>query len=92
MALTPRLKKVRSVWVQRNIVLSGTADDGTPVLHYIKSGWTAEREAALIFGLREVFSIPAALSDSDYTKRRLKELKEKAANWVDDESDKGENK
>lgn len=82
--INPRLKKVQSVWVQRNRVLSGSRDDGAPVQHPIKPGWTAEREAGLIFGLREVFSVPAALSDSDYTKQRVEELRERAANWIEE--------
>jgi hypothetical protein len=85
--INPRMKRVQSVWVQRNGVLSGTRDDGTPVLHPIKPGWSNEREASLIFGLREVFSVPAELSDSDFTKKRLAELREKAAKWTDDTSE-----
>lgn len=71
-------KEVDSVWVQRNRVLVGSRADGTDYRHPIKPGWTAEREAGLIFGLTEVFSTPVALHDSEFTKKRLEELREKA--------------
>lgn len=78
-------KKVRSVWVQRNNVLVASGPDGTSVRHPIKPGWTAEREAALVFGLTDTFMTPAAMSDSEHTKKRLEELREKAASLPQDE-------
>jgi hypothetical protein len=78
------MKKVRSVWVQRNNVLVASGPDGTSARHAIKPGWTAEREAALVFGLTDTFMTPAALSDSEHTKKRLEELREKAASLAQD--------
>jgi hypothetical protein len=54
-----------------------------PHEHSIKPGWTPEREAALIFGLQDTFSVPAALMDGESTKSRLAELKEKAASLTE---------
>lgn len=80
-------KNVRSIWVQRNNVLVASGPDGTSIRHPIKPGWTAEREAALVFGLTDTFMTPVAMTDSEHTTKRLQELREKAATLpTDDEA------
>lgn len=78
-------KTVRSVYVQRNGVLSSMNRDGTSIRHPIKPGWTAEREAGLIFGLTDTFMTPVGLSSDEFTKRRLAELEAKAHAMRDEE-------
>ncbi|MGQ0558376.1 MAG: hypothetical protein ACT4OE_02140, partial [Sphingosinicella sp.] len=79
-------KTVKTVWMQRHRVLSAMGPDATFFTHAIKPGWTAENEAALVFGLSDTFSVPAELSDSEFTKKRVEELREKAARMSDEEA------
>jgi len=78
-------KKVRMVFVHRDGVLSSMAADGTSVRHPIKPGWTAEREAGLVFGLSDTFIVPVGLTDGAFTQSRLAELKEKAEKMAGEE-------
>lgn len=76
-------RRVESVSVHRDGVLSKLGPDLAYITHPIKPGWTAENEARLVFGLTETFSVPIELADSDYTKSRVEELKARTAATVD---------
>lgn len=84
--ISRKTKQVRSVWLRRDGILSASGPDGTSIEHFIKPGWTAEREAGLVFGLTDTFMVPVALIDGESTNKRLAELGDKASAMADDGS------
>lgn len=84
--IDPRVKKVRTVWVQRNGVLSGSRLDGSMFSHRPHPNSNPESEARLVFSLTDVFSVPIGMLDSASTAQKIAELEEKAANLRSEEA------
>lgn len=82
--INPRTKRVQAVYRRRDNCLCTFNDDEQYIVHPIKPGWKGESEARLVFGLREIIAVPAALEGSEYTKKRIEELRAKAASWPSD--------
>jgi len=75
-------KTIGSVYIQRDGKMVGSGANGMPITNH-PGGRLAESEAFIVFGLSDVFSVPVGLSSGEGTRRRLDELRTKAASEAD---------
>lgn len=80
----PATKRVQAVSRTRDGVLTAWTADERYITHPIKPGWSGEAETRLIFGLREIIAVRAGQEHTEYTKKRIEALGERAANWSDE--------
>ena len=76
--INPKTFEVESVSRTRGGTLSRWNENGV-YSHNIEHGRNAQAEVAIVFGLREIFSVPELLVNSENTKQRVEELRKKAA-------------
>ena len=69
--------RIESVYLTRGGVLSMMGEDAVTVTHPIMPGRDAKHEIVVVFGLTDVFSAPAGMTDTAWVKLRRAELQEK---------------
>ena len=72
-------KTVRSVWQTRGGKLKGSVGGLDEKFGSVGPGRDARTEIAIVFGLSDPFFVPVGDIEKDYVKRRVEELKAKAA-------------
>ena len=77
--INPNTFEVETVSLNRGGELRKTCEDVELRTHYVATGRDPKSEVRITFGLTNVFSVPEALVDQESTKRRVEELRKKAA-------------
>jgi hypothetical protein len=76
--INPRTKSVDSVWESRDGTLSKGMPDGSSHQHQVVGNRRASDEIVIIWGLTDLFSVPAAMVSDETTKKLVEELRSKA--------------
>jgi hypothetical protein len=71
--------EVEQVWLTRGGVLSKFTKDGVLFQHAIAPGRQARAEVIIVFNLIDIFNVHPQFENKEETKRRVEELKAKAA-------------
>jgi hypothetical protein len=77
--INPTTFEIESVSKTRGGMLTRSAKDGLIISHPMTRGGDTQNEIALVFGLMDVFSVPAKLWNSERRVRQVEELRAKAA-------------
>ena len=85
--INPNTFEVETVSLNRGGELRKTGEDVELRTHYVATGRDPKSEVRITFGLTNVFSVPEALVDQESTKRRVEELRKRAAEMKRAESE-----
>jgi hypothetical protein len=77
--INPKTFEVETVSLNRGGELRKLGKDVEPRTHHVAHARDPKSEARIAFGLTNVFSVPQALVDQESTKRRVEELRKRAA-------------
>jgi hypothetical protein len=77
--INPNTFEVETVSLNRGRELRKSGKDVELRTHYVAPGRDPKSEVRITFGLTNVFSVPQALVDQESTKKRVEELRKKAA-------------
>ena len=77
--INPKTFEVETVSLNRGGELRKSGKDVEPRTHYVAHARDPKSEVRIAFGLTNVFSVPQALVEQESTKRRVEELRKKAA-------------
>jgi hypothetical protein len=77
--INPNTFEVETVSLNRGRELRKSGKDVELRTHYVASGRDPKSEVRITFGLTNVFSVPQSLVDQESTKRRVEELRKRAA-------------
>ena len=77
--INPKTFDVETVSLNRGGELRKLGKDVEPRTHHVAHARDPKSEVRIVFGLTNVFSVPQALVDQESTKRRVEELRNRAA-------------